>query len=131
MNLSRSLSKESYYPDCILKDGDITAVFPTIKVYPGDYVNIRVYNRLPEPTSVHWHGLDVPSIMDGVPDVQPSPAIKPDCYFDYHFKIINPPGTHMYHAHHNTAKQEMMGLAGGLIILDPNSDCLPVDRDFY
>ncbi|SDD67492.1 Multicopper oxidase [Sporomusa acidovorans] len=99
-------------------------------MYPGDYVNIRVYNCLPESTSVHWHGLDVPNIMDGVPDVQASPAIKPGCYFDYHFRIINPPGTHMYHAHHNTAKQEMLGLAGGLIILDPNSDCLPVDRDY-
>ncbi len=43
---------------------------PTIQVYPGDYVNIRVYNRLSEATSVHWHGLDVPNEMDGVPEIE-------------------------------------------------------------
>ncbi|SDD72328.1 multicopper oxidase family protein [Sporomusa acidovorans] len=101
---------------------------PTIKVYQGDYVNIRVYNSLPEATSVHWHGLDVPNNMDGAPDVEPTPKIKSGCYFDYHFEIINPPGTHMYHTHFNVAKQEMMGLAGGLIILDPNDY---VDRDYF
>lgn len=42
---------------------------PTIIVYPGDYVKIRVYNKLPEPTSVHWHGLNIPNNMDGVPAV--------------------------------------------------------------
>lgn len=101
---------------------------PTIKVCPGDYVNIRVYNCLPEPTSVHWHGLDVPVVMDGVPDVQPSPLIEPNHYFDYHFEIVNPPGTHMYHSHHNTAKQEMMGLAGGFIILDKDNSNI---RDYF
>lgn len=39
--------------------------------------------------------------MDGVPAVEPSPEIRPGDYFDYRFKIINPPGTHMYHAHVN------------------------------
>lgn len=93
---------------------------PTIMVYPKDYVNIRVYNKLPEDTSVHWHGLDVPNVMDGVPSVEPSPSIQPGKYFDYHFQIRNPPGTHMYHAHTNTVVQEMMGLGGGFIILDPH-----------
>ncbi|MBU3099625.1 MULTISPECIES: multicopper oxidase domain-containing protein [Clostridium] len=41
----------------------------TIQVYPGDYVNLRVYNKLDEPTSIHWHGLDIPNSMDGVPGV--------------------------------------------------------------
>lgn len=102
---------------------------PTILVYPGDYVNIRVYNKLPEPTSIHWHGLDVPNVMDGVPDVEPSPKIEPDSYFDYHFKITNPPGTHMYHTHHNTPRQEMMGLEGGFIILEPGRQ-RNVQRDY-
>lgn len=48
---------------------------PTIQVYPGDYVNIRVVNHLPQATSVHWHGLDVPNVMDGVPEIEPSPTI--------------------------------------------------------
>ncbi|EDU38903.1 multicopper oxidase domain-containing protein [Clostridium sporogenes] len=101
---------------------------PTIKVHPGDYVNFRVYNNLSEPTSIHWHGLDVPNIMDGVPDVQPSPKVEPGKYFDYRFKIINPPGTHMYHTHHISHKQQMMGLEGGLIVLDPYSQ---VDKDYF
>ncbi|MFU0825423.1 multicopper oxidase family protein [Clostridium sp.] len=102
---------------------------PTIKVYPGDYVNFRVYNKLSEATSVHWHGMDVPNVMDGVPDVQPSPKIEPGEYFDYRFKIINSPGTHMYHTHHISHKQQMMGLEGGLIVLDPYH--LNVDRDYF
>ncbi|HMM21512.1 MAG TPA: multicopper oxidase domain-containing protein [Selenomonadales bacterium] len=85
---------------------------PTIKAYPGDCINIRVYNSLNEPTSVHWHGLDIPKDMDGV-------KIQHGEYIDHRFRLVNPPGTHMYHTHFNVAKQEMMGLAGGLIILDP------------
>ncbi len=102
---------------------------PTILVYPDDEVCIRVYNRLPQPTSVHWHGLDVPNVMDGVPDIESSPKIMPNCYFDYHFKITNPPGTHMYHAHYYTVFQDMMGLEGALIILDPKEE--PMKKDYF
>jgi Putative multicopper oxidases len=100
---------------------------PTIQVYPKDNVIIRVVNHLSEPTSVHWHGLNIPNKMDGVPEVEPSPLIKPGEYFDYHFSIDNPPGTHMYHTHVNVAKQDMLGLMGGFIILDPNDY---VERDY-
>ncbi len=93
---------------------------PTIKAYSGETVNIRVINNLPEDTSVHWHGFDIPNDMDGVPDVEPTPKIKPGYYFDYRFKITNPPGTHMYHAHMDSSKQQMMGLSGAFIILDRN-----------
>jgi manganese oxidase len=102
---------------------------PTILVNHGDYVNIRVYNNLPEPTSVHWHGLIVPNSMDGVPEVEPSPKIDPGYYFDYQFKIIDPPGSHMYHTHFISHKQQMMGLEGGLVIQDPYND--NIDRDYY
>lgn len=102
---------------------------PTIQVYPGDYVNIRVYNKLPEATSVHWHGLDIPNIMDGVPEVEPSPKIEPGKYFDYYFRITNPPGTHMYHTHVKTHMQEMMGLGGAFIILEPNPR--RIHRDYF
>jgi FtsP/CotA-like multicopper oxidase with cupredoxin domain len=104
---------------------------PTIQVYPGDYVSIRVINKLPEPTSVHWHGLDVPNVMDGVPDVEPSPRIDPGRYFDYHFRISNPPGTHMYHTHYNSVTQEMMGLGGAFIILDPCKQDKFIQRDYF
>lgn len=102
---------------------------PTLQVYPGDFVNIRVYNKLSEPTSVHWHGMDVPNVMDGVPEVEPSPLIEPGSFFDYRFPIVNPPGTHMYHTHFMSHKQQMMGMMGGLIILNPyDDDC---DRDYF
>lgn len=104
---------------------------PTIQVYQGDYINVRVINKLPEPTSVHWHGLDVPNVMDGVPDVEASPEIKPGHYFDYHFKIVNPPGTHMYHTHFNSVKQEMMGMGGAFIILEPNQYIKQIDKDYF
>lgn len=102
---------------------------PTIEVYTGDYVNIRIINHLPQPTSVHWHGLDVPNTMDGVPLIEPSPEIKPGEYFDYYFKITNPPGTHMYHTHFNTPVQQMMGLGGGFIILSRNN--INIQRDYF
>jgi FtsP/CotA-like multicopper oxidase with cupredoxin domain len=93
---------------------------PPIKVYPGDCVDIRVFNALSEPTSVHWHGLDIPKTTDSV-------KIYPGEYFHHRFRIVNPPGTHMYHTHFNVAKQEMLGMAGGLIILDPDEShhCYP------
>ena len=102
---------------------------PTIRVFPGDWVTIRVHNQLPEATSVHWHGLDVPNRMDGVPAVEPSPYIEQGQYYDYHFQIVNPPGTHMYHTHVDTAFQELMGLGGGFIIEDPY-EC-SVQRDYF
>lgn len=104
---------------------------PSILVYPGDIVNIRVHNKLPEDTSIHWHGLDIPNNMDGVPDVEPSPKIEPGKYFDYHFRIKNPPGTHMYHTHMNSSKQEMMGLGGAFIILDPFENPSSIQHDYF
>lgn len=102
---------------------------PTLMCYPGDEVCIRVINKLNEPTSIHWHGLDIPNNMDGVPAIEPTPKIKPGCYFDYHFKITNPPGTHMYHSHTYTIKQDLMGLEGAFIILDPRRE--NIQRDFF
>lgn len=103
---------------------------PTIQVYHGDYVNIRVFNHLPEATSVHWHGLDVSNVMDGVPDVEPSPKIEPGGYFDYYFRITNPPGTHMYHTHFNDSIQQMMGLGGAFIILSRSRNA-SIQRDYF
>lgn len=101
---------------------------PTIIVNPGDHVNIRVYNKLSEPTSVHWHGVDVPNEMDGVPDIEPSSMIYPESYFDYQFHVKNPPGTHMYYSYFSPDKQIMKGLMGGFIIQKPND---LIDRDYF
>lgn len=103
---------------------------PTIRVFPGDRVCIRIINRLPEKTSVHWHGLMVPNAMDGVPPIEPSPFIEPGHYFDYHFTIKNPPGTYMYHSHVNVAVQDNAGLLGGFIVEDPSKQNLSQHKDY-
>lgn len=92
---------------------------PTIHVFPGDDVIIRVINHLPAETSVHWHGLDIPNSMDGVPPIEPSPFIRPGCYLDYSFRISNPPGTYLYHSHVDVMTQDNAGLFGGFIVEDP------------
>ena len=103
---------------------------PTIVATTGERVAITVTNHLPEATSVHWHGMTVPNSQDGVPEVgEPTPLIKPGQSYTYSFTIVDPAGTHMYHSHSNTTKQDNLGLMGGFII-EPK--CLPqkLDRDY-
>src|SRR5213075_2368396 len=70
---------------------------PTIEVVEGDRVRIFVTNKLPEHTSVHWHGQILPSGMDGVSGVS-QPAIQPGKTFVYEF-VAKHAGTFMYHPH--------------------------------
>ncbi|GFN31551.1 multicopper oxidase family protein [Paenibacillus xylaniclasticus] len=100
---------------------------PLIVVCPGDDVIFRVSNRLPVPTSVHWHGLDVPNSMDGVPDIESTPLIPPGGRYDYRFQITNGPGTHMYHSHVDVVRQMGQGLGGMLVIKDPNETAITHD----
>lgn len=94
---------------------------PTLVFNQGDDVAITVINRLPEPTAIHWHGVIVPNSQDGVPEVgEPTPLIHPGESYTYRFKIVQGPGTHMYHSHVDI-KSEMLGLVGGFIIL-PSQD---------
>ncbi|MDP4552313.1 multicopper oxidase domain-containing protein [Alkalihalobacillus macyae] len=101
---------------------------PTLVVNPRDEVSIRVYNELPEATSVHWHGMDIHENVDGGVELQSSPSIKPGDYVEYNFTINNPPGTHMYHTHVNSMKQLMMGLGGGLIIKEKDDE---INDDYF
>jgi manganese oxidase len=93
-----------------------------------------VTNRLPAPTSVHWHGFILPFGMDGVPGLE-HPGIFPGETFKYEF-TIRQSGTFMYHSHHDTMTQEGMGLTGMFIIhprreLHGERELGPqVDRDF-
>ncbi len=100
---------------------------PTLVAEEGDTVEITVHNSLPEATSVHWHGLEVPNDMDGVPLVQDSPKIQPGESFTYKF-TLEQSGTYMYHSHTNVSKQELMGLTGSFVI-KPNKQNQQVDRD--
>jgi FtsP/CotA-like multicopper oxidase with cupredoxin domain len=87
---------------------------PQIRVREGDRVRINVTNRLKESTAVHFHGVELPNDQDGVPFIT-QPPIKPGQTYKYEFTAPNP-GSHMYHSHHNAAKQVGMGLLGAFII---------------
>ena len=101
---------------------------PTIEAVEGDRVRIYVTNRLPAPTSVHWHGLILPAGMDGVSGLS-QPPIPPGETFRYEF-TLRQSGTFMYHSHHDTMTQEAMGLTG-LFVIHPKTPFTPrVDRDF-
>jgi FtsP/CotA-like multicopper oxidase with cupredoxin domain len=99
---------------------------PTIQVTQGDRVRIHVENALPESTSMHWHGLEVPIEQDGVPFISQRP-IAPGETFTYEF-TVHQEGTFFYHAH--SAMQEMIGLIG-LFIAHPQNPYSPhADHDF-
>jgi FtsP/CotA-like multicopper oxidase with cupredoxin domain len=99
---------------------------PTIEVVEGDKVRIIVHNELPEPTTMHWHGIEVPIAMDGVPGLTQDP-IMPGKTFTYEF-TLRQNGTFFYHVH--GAMQEGMGLVG-LFVIHPKEAWSPtVDRDF-
>ena len=103
-----------------------TAPGPTIQVNQGDRVRLIVDNHLPEPTSMHWHGFEIPFDMDGGPGVSQKP-IKPGGQFTYEF-TLHQEGTYFYHSH--MAMQEMMGMLGAFI-MHPQQPYRPsVDRDF-
>ncbi|MBX3022756.1 MAG: copper oxidase [Bdellovibrionales bacterium] len=102
---------------------------PTIEAVEGDRVRIIVENRLPEPTTVHWHGLHVPIEMDGVTGTSQDP-IEPGQSFVYEF-TLEQHGTYFYHPHFMGAKQVGLGMSGFFIIhpKNPSSDQI-VARDY-
>lgn len=83
---------------------------PTIEVVEGDRVRIFVTNRLPEHTTVHWHGQRLPNGMDGVGGIT-QPQIPPGKTFVYEF-VARRPGTFMYHPHADEMTQMAMGMMG-------------------
>ena len=102
---------------------------PQIRVREGDRVRMNVKNELPESTSVHFHGVETPNAMDGVPYIT-QPPIKPGASFTYEFTVPNA-GSHMYHSHHNAAKQVGFGLLGAFIVEPRNKTAYDtVDVDY-
>ena len=120
--------KQQVAPDKVLNLWGFngSAPGPTIQANQGDRVRIVVDNHLPEPTSMHWHGFEIPNNMDGGPPVSQEP-IKPGGRFIYEFTLLQE-GTYFYHSH--MAMQEMMGMLGGFI-MHPKQPYRPVvDKDF-
>ena len=103
---------------------------PTIEVVEGDRVRLFVTNKLPERTSIHWHGQRLPNGMDGVSGLT-QPAIEPGKTFVYEF-VARRPGTFMYHPHADEMTQMAMGMMGSWVThpkaRHPQID--EVDRDF-
>lgn len=99
---------------------------PMIRVTEGDQVRILVKNELDEPTTIHWHGVEVPNAMDGVPGVTQDP-IQPGETFTYEFSA-RPAGTFMYHSHFDGDVQVSAGLYAPMII-DPKEPAPAPDVD--
>ncbi|WP_168175381.1 multicopper oxidase domain-containing protein [Methylocaldum sp. 14B] len=97
---------------------------PEIRVKEGELVTIHFTNNLPVPTGIHWHGVEVPADMDGVPGVSQE-AVPPGGKFVYKF-IAKPAGTRFYHTHGSggpipdEAMQMQMGLYGAFIVEGKN-----------
>lgn len=109
---------------------------PELGLTRGEPVSIMIVNHLPEPTSVHWHGIEIEdSYMDGVAGVSGAgahltPEIAPGDSFEARF---TPPrsGTFMYHAHVDEPREEQAGLEGALIVREPGATPFPDEHEFF
>ncbi len=101
---------------------------PTIEAVEGDRVRILVTNKLPEPTTVHWHGFILPNGMDGVGGVTQK-HIPPGETYAYEFPLVQH-GAQMYHPHSDEMTQMAMGMEGFFIIHPKEGYPEPVDRHF-
>jgi CopA family copper-resistance protein len=98
---------------------------PVLRWREGERVKLRVHNQLREDSSIHWHGIILPSGMDGVPGLS-FDGIKPGESFEYEFDLTQS-GTYWYHSHSNF--QEQLGLYGAIIVDPQNPDPVAYDRD--
>jgi FtsP/CotA-like multicopper oxidase with cupredoxin domain len=101
---------------------------PTIEAVEGDRVRIFVTNNLPEATTIHWHGILLPSGMDGVAGLT-QPPIMPGETWAYEF-TLRQHGTHMYHPHADEMTQMAFGMMGMFIIHPKDGEIEPIDRDY-
>lgn len=102
---------------------------PPVILHRGEAAEIKIVNRMPEPTSIHWHGMELESQYDGVPDfsgagMQITPPIAPGKSF---VARMTPPraGTFIYHTHWQDVDQLNAGLYGPLIVLEPGQQFRP------
>lgn len=101
---------------------------PTIEAVEGDRVRIFVTNKLPEETTIHWHGMILPCGMDGVTGLT-QPGIPTGKTFVYEFDLVKS-GTFMYHPHGDEMVQMAMGMMGFFVIHPKDPQFMRVDRDF-
>lgn len=99
---------------------------PRIAITEGDRIRINFRNNLPEPTTVHWHGLIVPNEMDGPADIVQDP-VPPGGTFTYEYTVIQS-GTYFYHTHASADRQQGLGLYGALIV-QPKDPAARIETD--
>jgi FtsP/CotA-like multicopper oxidase with cupredoxin domain len=99
---------------------------PTLRFRQGDHVRINVTNQLPETTTVHWHGLILPNVMDGPARVTQAP-IENGQHYAYEFTAVQS-GTYFYHSHDHVDRQQTLGLYGALLI-DPSDPVAELKTD--
>jgi len=116
-------------PETAIVNHTDSYIAPTIQLQKGQKVRIILKNNLPAQSILHWHGLHVPSKMDG----NPMYAINQGQTFVYEFKILNRAGFYWYHAHTHsvTAKQVYSGLAGLFIVSDEEEQALNLPKGEY
>ena len=102
---------------------------PIFRVRKGQHIHVRLNNELPDPTTIHWHGLRIPEDMDG----HPRYAIAPGKSYEYDFQVINRAGTYWFHPHPHqlTGPQVYYGLAGLFIVSDEEEAALGLPSDEY
>jgi len=101
---------------------------PTIEAFEGDRVRLLVTNKLPEGTSIHWHGVILPNGMDGVTGLT-QPKIEPGETYAYEF-TLKQTGTLLYHPHFDEMIQIALGMQGFFVIHPRDAGVRRVDRDF-
>ncbi|HID45061.1 MAG TPA: copper resistance system multicopper oxidase, partial [Chromatiaceae bacterium] len=101
---------------------------PILRWKEGDTVTLRVKNNLPESSSIHWHGIILPSSQDGVPNISDGfSGIAPGATHEYRFKLVQS-GTYWYHSH--SGFQEQTGLYGPIIVDPIEPEPFAYDRDY-
>jgi FtsP/CotA-like multicopper oxidase with cupredoxin domain len=98
---------------------------PLIVAHVGDTLVAHLINRLPEPMVIHWHGLRLPSALDGTESVQT--VVQPGESFEYRF-LLPDAGTFWYHSHANETVQLERGLYGALVVVGPDEPMFDADR---
>jgi FtsP/CotA-like multicopper oxidase with cupredoxin domain len=101
---------------------------PELRLKEGERVRVVLKNALAEPTTIHWHGVDVPNAMDGVPGITQRP-VAPGESFVYEFEA-RPAGTRWYHTHFEEHRQLDLGLAAPLVIEPATPEPVAVDREY-
>jgi plastocyanin/uncharacterized cupredoxin-like copper-binding protein len=105
-------------------DGQVPG--PELRVREGDLVRVALRNALPVPTTIHWHGINLPPAMDGPAGLNQA-AVEPGAEFVYEF-VAKPAGSRWYHSHADPALQVPLGLYGSFVV-EPRLPARTYDRE--